>query len=129
VSNNRAGDKAFKPGQARPEGSGRQKGTPNKNTAELKALAMTYSEEAILKIYALMQSKDEDIALRASQEMLNRAVGKPKQQVDLFAKFDPATATVEELEQIAARLESIIPAAAFAALETDEGGDKPPTTH
>lgn len=75
------------PGERR---GGRQKGTPNKATAEIKELALQYSDKALQKIVDLIDCDEPKTAFAAAQEILNRAYGKPKQQMDveLNAKID-----------------------------------------
>lgn len=67
------------PGERR---GGRQKGTPNKATADIKALARKYGKDAFERIVKLSEeAEDERVQLAASQEILNRAYGRPAQAV------------------------------------------------
>lgn len=70
-----------KPGT--PKTGGRQKGTPNKQTAEIKALAEPYGPEAILVLAAIMRDSAHPGRIAATKEMLDRAYGKPPQGVTL----------------------------------------------
>jgi hypothetical protein len=65
-----------------PKTGGRQKGTPNKATLEIKHAARNYAPEA-LKELARLASKAESEAARvaAIREILDRAYGKPAQAV------------------------------------------------
>lgn len=64
-----------KPGERR---GGRQKGTPNKVNAELKALAAAYTKEALETIVIAMRSAPEPMQRAAAAEkILDRGHGKP----------------------------------------------------
>lgn len=68
------------PGERR---GGRQKGTPNKATADIKALAQEYGPEAITRLVDIMMNSESDQAkLGAIKELLDRGYGKAKQQVE-----------------------------------------------
>jgi hypothetical protein len=58
--------------------SGNPSGRP-KVAAEIRSLAQQHGREAFERIVYLAASDDERIALAASQEILNRAYGKPPQ--------------------------------------------------
>lgn len=63
---------------------GRQKGTPNKVTAEVKALAMKHTPAAIRGLAKLAKTaRSEMVRVAAWREILDRAVGRPAQSVDL----------------------------------------------
>lgn len=67
-----------KPGERR---GGRQKGTPNKVTADVRALAQAYGPKALEVLAEIMQSKSQPPAARvsAAKELLDRAYGKAPQ--------------------------------------------------
>jgi hypothetical protein len=68
-----------KPGERR---GGRQKGTPNKATAEVKVLAQKYAPAAIEELGRLSTEAESEAArVAASKEILDRAYGKPMQPV------------------------------------------------
>lgn len=63
---------------------GRKKGTPNKATAEVKALAMEHTPAAIRGLAKLAKTaRSEMVRVAAWREILDRAVGRPAQSVDL----------------------------------------------
>ena len=68
----------FKPGERL---VGRARGTPNKATADIRAAAQVFGKDAIEKLAALMNGKDEEIALKAANAILDRGYGKPAQTI------------------------------------------------
>lgn len=76
-------------------GAGRPKGVPNKATADVKAVAGEYSQEAIDTLREIMRDKGSPAAARvaASNAILDRAHGKPTQSID--ANVDARVATRE----------------------------------
>lgn len=68
--------------------SGNPGGRP-KEAAEVKALAIGYSVEAIHKLHSLMGSPDEKIQLAASIAMMDRGLGKPTQAISGDNDADP----------------------------------------
>jgi hypothetical protein len=68
-----------KPGERR---GGRQKGTPNKVGAEIKALAGQHTPAALKTLVSVMQSSTSDAArVAAAKELLDRGHGKATQPV------------------------------------------------
>jgi hypothetical protein len=69
-----------KPGERR---GGRQKGTPNKTTAEVRAYAGQYTEEAIRDLVRIAKGRKTPPATKVAawREVLDRAVGKAPQAV------------------------------------------------
>jgi len=66
--------------RGQPKTGGRQKGTPNKVTADVRALAQDYGKEAIEKLAKLMaDGESEQVQLAAARELLDRGYGKPTQ--------------------------------------------------
>lgn len=62
---------------------GRQKGTPNKATADVKAAAQQYTEEAVRALVEIMRMSESDAAkVAAIKELLDRGHGKSKQTVE-----------------------------------------------
>lgn len=63
-----------------PKTGGRQKGTPNKVTAEIKSIAQKVGPEAIAKLVTLMRTAEsEQVQAAAANSILDRAYGKPAQ--------------------------------------------------
>jgi hypothetical protein len=60
---------------------GRQKGTPNKNGGELRAIAQKYTKEAIDLLAATMRRGEMPFALTAANSLLDRGHGKPAQAI------------------------------------------------
>ena len=66
-----------KPGERR---GGRKKGTPNKATADIKAIAQKYTAEAVRTLAKLMRDSESDAArVGAIKEILDRGHGKSAQ--------------------------------------------------
>lgn len=69
-----------KPGT--PRTGGRLKGTPNKSTAEIKALAQKYTPAAMKELGRLaVQAESETARVSAIRELLDRAYGKASQPI------------------------------------------------
>lgn len=66
---------------------GRVAGTPNKATADIKALAGEYTEDAIAELARLARSAESEAArVSAIKELLDRGHGKPAQAVEVGGK-------------------------------------------
>jgi hypothetical protein len=71
-----------KPGGVRT--GGRQKGTPNKVTAEVKVIAQKHGPAAIARLARIMKgSKNEIAVIAACREILDRAYGKARQPLEV----------------------------------------------
>ena len=74
---------------------GRQKGSLNKATAEVIALAREYGPEAIEKLAYLMREGENQQTQRAAcSELLDRAYGRPTQQTDINGGLNVITRAV-----------------------------------
>ena len=60
---------------------GRQKGTPNKATAEIKAAFQKHGDELVGALLALTKDKDPRVRLGAVQAALDRGWGRPIQAI------------------------------------------------
>jgi hypothetical protein len=71
---------AFQKGHKRIPNSGRQRGTTNKNTAPIKALALKTAPDVIKELTRLaLHSTNEAVQVSACKELLDRAIGKATQ--------------------------------------------------
>lgn len=62
---------------------GRQKGTPNKSTAEIRELAQEFGPEAIRRLVSLMRQRDDHkVQLAAAKELLDRGYGRPTEMAE-----------------------------------------------
>jgi len=69
-----------KPGERR---GGRQAGTPNKATADIKALAAKHAPEAMIELARLAtQAESEQARVAAIKELFDRGFGKARQSID-----------------------------------------------
>jgi hypothetical protein len=68
---------------ARP-GAGRRKGVPNKLTRDIKALAAEHGEDSLAALVWLRDHAEaEHVRLGATTAILDRAYGRPRQEVDV----------------------------------------------
>lgn len=96
-------DEQAKPnGQFRKGVSGNPGGRP-KEKADVKDLARKHSPEAFSRILDLMRSENSRVALAASQEVLNRAWGKPETSV--HATIETPVLTVIRAPEVTASTE------------------------
>lgn len=82
-----------KPGERR---GGRQKGTPNKATADIREAAQEYSQQALEVLVNVATAGESEAArVAAANAILDRAHGKPKQAVDVEANVQSAFTVIE----------------------------------
>jgi hypothetical protein len=63
---------------------GRIKGTPNKITADIRALAQNHAPDAIAMLATILTTSENDSArIAAAKELLDRGYGKSKQAVEM----------------------------------------------
>jgi predicted ArsR family transcriptional regulator len=75
-------------GGARP-GAGRPKGSLNKATADIKAAAQAYTEDALATLAQIMKAGESEAArVAAANSILDRGFGKPRQSMDVDATTD-----------------------------------------
>lgn len=92
--------KGSAPGERR---GGRTKGTPNRITADIKALAQQYGAEAVEALVEIMRKHGNDTTrIAASKELLDRGYGKAMQGVELTGK-DGAPVEFKQIERVIVR--------------------------
>jgi hypothetical protein len=74
------------------EGSGRPAGALNKATADIRALAQRYTDEAIKELARLATGAESETA-RVAAKLLDRGYGKSTQAVDVGIAQGPVTFT------------------------------------
>jgi hypothetical protein len=75
---------------------GRQKGTPNKATADIKALAQEYTPMAMEALLLVITDSDSDAArVSAIKELFDRGYGKSRQALDVEANVKAAITRIE----------------------------------
>jgi hypothetical protein len=85
-----------KPGERR---GGRQAGTPNKATAEVKELARKYGATAIKELARIAFKGESDTArIAAIKELLDRGYGKVSQPIDVGG--DPDKPIIHRIERV-----------------------------
>jgi hypothetical protein len=78
---------------------GRQKGTLNKATADIKALAREFTPTAMERLVRIIQESDSDAAVvSAIKEVFDRGYGKAKQPIIGGDDDDPAMKMVAAIE-------------------------------
>lgn len=66
------------------EGAGRPAGAPNKITRPVKELAASYGPASIARLVQLRDGAvSEQVRFAAAKELLDRAYGRPRQEIDL----------------------------------------------
>ena len=78
---------------------GRQKGTLNKVTADIRVMAQTYGPEAVDILAEIMrdESKPDAARIAAAKELLDRGFGKSPQSLDLSSSDGTLTPAVIQL--------------------------------
>ena len=75
---------------------GRKAGTPNKATADIKAAAQAYTEDALATLAQIMKAGESEAArVAAANSILDRGFGKPRQSMDLDAQVKADFSTIE----------------------------------
>jgi hypothetical protein len=62
---------------------------PPKVTAEIRNLARDHGAKAIERLVALLDSKNENVAVRAAEALLDRGYGRPMQGMELSEQEAP----------------------------------------
>lgn len=73
------------------DGAGRPHGAVNKTTPEMKQLALPFADEAMNAILSIMRDDAAPPAVRlaAAVQVLDRAYGKPRQEVEQVGTVEP----------------------------------------
>ncbi len=96
---------------------GRQKGTPNKATAQVRAVALDHAPSALAELARLATgAENEATRVAACREILDRAYGKPKQEVDI-----EHTGEIAHISAVVSQLDSFV---AFSAGRPEDQPDK-----
>lgn len=85
------------------EGAGRPKGSRNKVTADIKAIAQSFGEEAIKGLIEISRDTKAPHAARvaAFREVLDRGYGKAKQGIEMTGEDGGPVETVTRIELVA----------------------------
>ncbi len=98
---------------------GRQKGTPNKATADIKVAFQKHGDKLVKDLLALTKSEDENVRLKAIQACLDRGYGRPPLAVAVGG--DPDAPPIQHRNHMisAAHYEKLM-----GALPPDHSGEK-----
>ncbi len=106
-----------KPGEHR---GGRQKGTPNKITADIKAALRMHGDKLVKALLKLTESKDERVRLGAIQTAMDRGFGKAVQHIEAeLSVYD--SLSLAEQQTLLAALEMLDVADEAELLEAPRG--------
>lgn len=84
----------FKPGQSG-NPNGRKPGTPNKITAQIKAVAGKHAIKAIEELARIAQKGESDaVRVAAARELLDRTIGKSPQAIGGSDELPPVLAKI-----------------------------------
>ncbi len=99
---------------------GRQKGTPNKATADIKATLRMHGDEFVEALIELTKSEDERVRLGALQTAFDRGFGKAVQHIETeLSVYD--SLGLEEQQALLAALEMLDVADEAELLEAPRG--------
>lgn len=108
---------------------GRVAGTPNKATADVRALASEHGPDAVRRLAHLMQHAESEAAqVSAAKELLDRAYGRPAQAIHHSGSIarDVRELSDEELTAIAS---TIAGGSGGRAAATPTGSTEPDSLH
>jgi len=91
-----------------PKTGGRKKGTPNKATRDIKAMAQEYGEEAVTTLATIMKDESHPPAARvaAAKELIDRGYGKATQPIAGDPDMPPVGIFPTAIELVAPGVES-----------------------
>ncbi len=81
---------------------GRQKGTPNKATADIKAALRMHGDKLVKALLKLTESKDERVRLGAIQTAMDRGFGKAVQHIETELSVYDSLSLAEQQALLAA---------------------------
>jgi len=88
-------------GRGRAAGVGRQKGTPNKATAEIRDAARAYTHEALeVLAHVMRHGTTETARVAAADKLLDRAYGRPAQALRHTGADDGPIEVTKPIEQV-----------------------------
>lgn len=109
-------------GSPKPEGSGRQPGTPNRVGKEARELAAKYTPKAFKRLGELAQHPDPKVAVLAIQQILDRRFGKPLAATEISGPDGTPLIPAREMSDL-----ELASSVAFAlALGAQAAGEKMP---
>jgi hypothetical protein len=87
--------------RGRAAGVGRQKGTPNKATAEIREAARVYTHEALeVLAHVMRHGTTETARVAAADKLLDRAYGRPAQALRHAGPDDGPIEVAKPIEQV-----------------------------
>jgi hypothetical protein len=103
---------------------GRKAGTPNRVTADIRALAQRHGPDAVAALVDLMHNAERDeTKLAAASALLDRGYGKPTQAIEAGAnstQIDIAVSAVTDEQRVAALMTMIARAKSSGDLPSGE---------
>ncbi len=105
-----------------PKTGGRQKGTLNSATRDIKALAAEHSPAALATLVQIATAGESEAArVAAANSLLDRAYGKPRQEIEHSGSITRRVVDMTE--------EELLAIASGSGAGTAETQDSPPVTH
>lgn len=104
----------------RREGAGRPSGAPNKITRPVKELAASYGPASIARLVQLRDgAESEQVRFAAAKELLDRAYGRPRQEIDV--KHEAVTVIVRRETDAVLDMHPALPSPAIEEAVTLNG--------
>lgn len=88
-------------GLPKPPGSGRQKGTPNRVTRDIRAAAAKHGPKALQALVKLLDDPDPKVKATAAREILDRAYGRPVTPTEITGADGAPLNPVPDVDDIA----------------------------
>ncbi len=106
-------------GKGDPKTGGRKKGTPNKHTADIKALLREHGEMFVRELVKLCKHKDPNVRVRALKLYADRTYGQATQHIEAEINVYEEL-TFDEREAMLGTVRGLI-----ADIEADREGSRP----